>query len=125
MDLDRAPRLRHRSLAHVFLLGILASIVTAYYVNFVSSIDTMGGFSRFLNKITKSDDVPAHAQAVQQNAPPAAYHVQQPQMAQHSNGKRVVGYFVSWDMLVCSVCSSRCLLPDELVCLSPSQVFWN
>ncbi|KAJ9103332.1 hypothetical protein QFC20_004809 [Naganishia adeliensis] len=59
----------------------------------------MGGFSRFLNKITKSDDGSAQAQVGQQGGPPAAYHVQQPQqaqMAQHGSGKRVVGYFTNW-----------------------------
>lgn len=98
MNVDSPARPRHRSLSLFLCLGIFTSIILAYYVNVSTSTDTMGGFSRFLNKITKSDDGSAQAQVGQQGGPPAAYHVQQPQqaqMAQHGSGKRVVGYFVS------------------------------
>lgn len=94
---------RHRSPSLILCLGLLTSIVLAYYANTIPSIDTMGGLSRLLNKITKSEGVPAQAQMLQQSTPPAAYHAQQPQMAQQSSGKRMVGYFVSLVDLGCLI----------------------
>ncbi|KAJ9124751.1 hypothetical protein QFC24_003119 [Naganishia onofrii] len=68
----------------------------------------MGGFSRFLNKITSSIDVPPSSQVVQQQhhqsqsaypqqqQPAYAQQQQVPQQQPHGNGKRVVGYFTNW-----------------------------
>ena len=105
MDVGSPARPQRRLLSLVLCLGIFTSIFLAYYVNVSTTIDTMGGFSRFLNKITKSDEAPAQAPG-QHHAPPVAYHAQQPQqpqMAQHGSGKRVVGYFVSIVLSVCPV----------------------
>ncbi|KAJ9099282.1 hypothetical protein QFC21_004163 [Naganishia friedmannii] len=62
----------------------------------------MGGFSRFVNKITSSNDAPRPSQGAQQQQQQQQHFVQPtyaqqqqqvPQQQQHGNGKRVVGYF--------------------------------
>lgn len=110
-------------------LCLFVTVLSAYCVNTYTSTANMGGFSRFLNKITSSNDVPPSSQVVQQQhhqsqsaypqqqQPAYAQQQQVPQQQQHGNGKRVVGYFVSiWRQkgrdAAADVVASNCLPYD-------------